>query len=105
MLPLLVQLCGLVLPDGRVAHILKNDAAVASFIQGRVTALATSAIAAKGAFSMSIGSGTTVAPLVELAGELHCFTVHKSEQAWSEQAWWTIQRHSRGCFQPSSRRL
>jgi len=67
---------GVVLPDGRVAHILKDDAAVASFIQTRVAALAIAAIAEKGAFSMSIGSGTTVAPLVELADDLDFTKLH-----------------------------
>ena len=50
----------LVLPDGRRAHVLKNDEAVARFIRERVATLAAAAIAEKGAFSMSIGSGTTV---------------------------------------------
>lgn len=60
----------IVLPDGRQVHIIKNDIlldAVGDFIVNRVESLATSAIATKGTFSMSIGSGTTVAPLSQLA--------------------------------------
>ena len=55
---------------------MKDDAAIARFIQSRVVELANAAIASKGAFSMSIGSGTTVAPLVELAGEVDFTRVH-----------------------------
>mmetsp|Transcript_5486 Transcript_5486/g.12521 ORF Transcript_5486/g.12521 Transcript_5486/m.12521 type:complete len:272 (-) Transcript_5486:441-1256(-) len=60
-----------VLPDGRRAHIIKNDIlldAVGDFIVDRVEQLANEAISSKGAFSMSIGSGTTVKPLALLAG-------------------------------------
>jgi len=60
-----------VLPDGRRVYILKNDIlthnAVGDFIVDRVEELAKAAIADKGAFSMSIGSGTTVSPLAALA--------------------------------------
>lgn len=59
-----------VLPDGRRVHIIKNDIlldAVGDFLVDRVESLATTAIAEKGAFSMSIGSGTTVKPLALLA--------------------------------------
>lgn len=66
----------LVLPDGRTAHILKHDAAVAAFIQERVAQLATAAIDAKGSFSISIGSGTTVKPLEQLGDELDWSRVH-----------------------------
>jgi hypothetical protein len=55
-----------VLPDGRRLNIVKDDAAVANFIEDRVYELANSAIDSKGAFSISIGSGTTVTPLLEL---------------------------------------
>lgn len=65
-----------VLPDGRKAHVLKDDAAISSFIQTRVAELANQALADKGAFSMSIGSGTTVAPLAQLAGEVDFSRVH-----------------------------
>jgi 6-phosphogluconolactonase len=61
-----------VLPDGRLVHIVKNDVVVDSvgdFIVERVGDLATDAIAKKGAFSMSIGSGTTVQPLELLAAD------------------------------------
>jgi 6-phosphogluconolactonase len=67
----LTNVCALVvLPDGRQVHIIKNDIlldAIGDFIVNRVEYLATSAIATKGTFSMSIGSGTTVAPLAQLA--------------------------------------
>lgn len=59
-----------VLPDGRNAHIIKNNIllnAVGDFIVDRVEQLANEAISSKGAFSMSIGSGTTVSPLAILA--------------------------------------
>ena len=65
-----------VLPDGRTVHILKHDAAVAKFIQDRVVTLANAAIAEKGSFTMSIGSGTTVKPLVQLEGECDWSKVH-----------------------------
>ena len=66
----------LVLQDGRAARVMRDDAAIARFIQSRVVELANAAIASKGAFSMSIGSGTTVAPLIELAGEVDFTRVH-----------------------------
>ena len=59
-----------VLPDGRHVHVIKNDIlldAVGDFIVDRVEQLAKDAIATKGSFSMSIGSGTTVKPLALLA--------------------------------------
>ena len=75
-----VALCAaaaaLVLQDGRAARVMRDDAAIARFIQSRVVELANAAIASKGAFSMSIGSGTTVAPLIELAGEVDFTRVH-----------------------------
>ena len=64
----------IVLPDGRKAHILKDDEAVSAFILQRVAELANSAIAEKGGFSMSIGSGTTVKPLSQLADAVSDFT-------------------------------
>ena len=54
------------LPDGRRVHILKSDEAVADLIRVRVSEQIKEAIASKGAFSMSIGSGTTVSPLIDL---------------------------------------
>ena len=60
-----------VLPDGRRVHVIKNDVlldAVGDFIVERVEQIANKAIASKGAFSISIGSGTTVKPLELLAG-------------------------------------
>ena len=66
----------LVLPDGRSVRVLSNNEAVASYIQSRVVELANSAIAQKGGFSMSIGSGSTVKPLVELSGAIDYSKVH-----------------------------
>lgn len=60
-----------VLPDGRRVHILQNDIlvdAVGDFIVECVEHLAKEAIASKGAFSMTIGSGSTVKSLQFLAG-------------------------------------
>ena len=62
--------------DGRRVTVLKDDAAIGRHICARVAALAADAIAAKGSFAMSIGSGTTVAPLKMLAGELDFSRVH-----------------------------
>ena len=76
MLALCACASALVLQDGRAARVMKDDAAIARFIQTRVVELANAAIASKGAFSMSIGSGTTVAPLIELAGEVDFSRVH-----------------------------
>jgi len=65
-----------VVADGRRITILKDEAAVAQHICSRVAALAEEAISAKGAFSISIGSGTTVAPLKMLAGDVDFSRVH-----------------------------
>jgi 6-phosphogluconolactonase len=57
------------LPDGRRVTIVKNDIltnSIGDFIVDRVEELAKAAIANKGAFSISIGSGTTVTPLSQL---------------------------------------
>ena len=59
-----------VLPDGRKVRVIKNDVlvdAIGNYIVERVEQLANEAIASKGAFSMTIGSGTTVQPLKLLA--------------------------------------
>jgi len=67
------------LPDGRRVNIIKNDillGSVGDYIVNRVEELAKSAIAGKGAFSMSIGSGTTVLPLVALADRVDFDKVH-----------------------------
>ena len=56
--------------DKRKVHIIKNDIlldAVGDFIVDRVEELAVEAISKKDSFSISIGSGTTVKPLVALA--------------------------------------
>ena len=60
----------IVLPDKRKVHIIKNDIlldAVGDFIVDRVEELAVEAISKTDSFSISIGSGTTVKPLVALA--------------------------------------
>lgn len=72
MLPFLAAVAQalVILPDGRRVHVIKNDIlldAVGDFIVQRVEELAIDAIATKGAFSMSVGSGTTVKPLELLA--------------------------------------
>ena len=77
LVPLLLATSGLVvLPDGRRAHVLKHDEAVADFLVARVSSLANAAIEEKGAFSLSIGSGTTVKPLSRLADAVDCSRVH-----------------------------
>lgn len=65
-----------VMPDGRRAHVFKTDSDVSTYIKNRVVELATAAIDEKGAFSMSIGSGTTVKPLTELGGKINWQRVH-----------------------------
>lgn len=69
-----------VLPDGRRVHIIKNSNAlldnVGNFIVERVEELANTAIAEKGFFSISIGSGTTVKPLAALADRIDFSKVH-----------------------------
>lgn len=65
-----------VLPDGRAARIFKSDEAVSNYLVTRVAQLANDAINAKGSFSMSIGSGTTVTPLSGLAGNVDFSKVH-----------------------------
>mmetsp|Transcript_4823 Transcript_4823/g.15924 ORF Transcript_4823/g.15924 Transcript_4823/m.15924 type:complete len:233 (+) Transcript_4823:94-792(+) len=64
------------LPDGRVGHVLRSESAVSDLIRDRVAELARVAIAEKGCFSLSIGSGTTVEPLASLAGALDWSCVH-----------------------------
>jgi len=65
------------LPDGRRAHILKDDAALSDKLLSRVGELANAAIGVKGSFAMSIGSGTTVKPLLQLAEiGVDCSKVH-----------------------------
>eukprot|EP00547_Thalassionema_nitzschioides_P005982 CAMPEP_0194205740 /NCGR_PEP_ID=MMETSP0156-20130528/4958_1 /TAXON_ID=33649 /ORGANISM="Thalassionema nitzschioides, Strain L26-B" /LENGTH=274 /DNA_ID=CAMNT_0038932099 /DNA_START=83 /DNA_END=907 /DNA_ORIENTATION=- len=69
----------IVLPDGRRVHIIKNNPLldnVGDFIISRVEELANAAIEEKGAFSMTIGSGTTVKPLAALAGRVDFTKVH-----------------------------
>lgn len=61
-----VALLGLTLPDGRSYRVIASDG-IGQYIKLRVASLAAEAIAEKGSFSMSIGSGTTVTPLAELA--------------------------------------
>lgn len=65
------------LADGRRCSIHADDDAVAARICDRVADIAKAAIAAKGSFSMSIGSGTTVAPLADLPPHLDfsCFHI------------------------------
>ena len=61
------------LPDGRVGHVLRSESAVSDLIRDRVAeerGCTRTAIAEKGCFSLSIGSGTTVKPLASLAGAL-----------------------------------
>lgn len=55
-------------PDGdlRTHKVFDSDAAVGAYICTRVEAIARESIANKGGFSLSIGSGTTVKPLVGL---------------------------------------
>lgn len=64
--PAALQPDAVALPDGRRYRLLFDEAAVGRYICWKVGTLAKSAIALKGAFSMSIGSGTTVAPLMDL---------------------------------------
>ena len=52
--------------DGRVRSVFASDSAVGEHICKRVQEIARAAIEEKGGFSMSIGSGTTVKPLVNL---------------------------------------
>ena len=59
----------IVLPDGRRVHVLRDELAMSEFIVSRVRELASTAISAKGGFSMSMGSGTTVEPLLGLMDE------------------------------------
>jgi 6-phosphogluconolactonase len=56
-----------ILPDGRAYRIFSSKEELSGYIRDRVETIAAAAIDARGGFSMSIGSGTTVAPLVELA--------------------------------------
>jgi 6-phosphogluconolactonase len=56
-----------ILPDGRAYRIFSSDEDLSAYIRDRVETIAAAAIDARGGFSISIGSGTTVAPLIELA--------------------------------------
>ena len=53
--------------DGRVFRVFATDDDLAAHIVDTVEHLATAAISQRGSFAMSIGSGTTVAPLLALA--------------------------------------
>lgn len=55
------------LEDGRTYRVFLSDAEVADHIKAAVVEAAQESIAERGAFAMSIGSGTTVAPLPDLA--------------------------------------
>ena len=54
--------------DGRRFVVCASEAEVAQAVADRVASLSRAAVADKGAFSMSIGSGSTVAPLKDAAG-------------------------------------
>lgn len=67
------------LADGRTYRVFGDDAAVGAHIRSRVAAIAQAAIEERGAFSLSIGSGTTVSPLKSLketASQLDFSKVH-----------------------------
>ena len=54
--------------DGRRFVVCASEAEVAQAVADRVASLSRAAVADKGAFSMSIGSGSTVAPLKDATG-------------------------------------
>ena len=67
------------LADGRTYRVFDEGEAVGAHIRSRVADIAQAAILERGAFSMSIGSGTTVSPLnflKETASELDFSKVH-----------------------------
>ena len=73
MLAYLACVSAFTLPDGRVGHVLRSESAVSDLRSARprrLAEVARTAIAEKGCFSLSIGSGTTVKPLASLAGAL-----------------------------------
>jgi hypothetical protein len=54
--------------DGRTFRVFATEPGVSEYVVARVEELMVAAIEAKGAVSLSIGSGTTVTPLTRLAG-------------------------------------
>jgi len=57
--------------DGRQVLIVKEESQVSDCVVALVESAARSAIKSKGAFSLSVGSGTTVSPLTRLAASKH----------------------------------
>eukprot|EP00962_Isochrysis_galbana_P045145 scaffold17694_cov118-Isochrysis_galbana.AAC.5 len=54
--------------DGRTFRVFASESGVSDYIVARTEELMVAAIEAKGAVSLSVGSGTTVKPLTRLAG-------------------------------------
>ena len=54
-------------PDGRTFRVFESDSALSDYLVHRVEELASQAIESRGAFCLSIGSGTTAKPLARLA--------------------------------------